>query len=119
MPPAIATAANAMKPATGPVIDCWICCSGDSQGNPPPPLDASDGSINARVNANDSALPIKMFRRSRDMPFLLDLGIGFRFVLETVETLDLDDVTHAPALRSPLDRDDEVDRLSDDLAHRL
>ncbi len=38
MPPATATAASAMKPCHRPVIDCWICSSGASQGRPPPDL---------------------------------------------------------------------------------
>ncbi|MCS3551602.1 hypothetical protein M2202_009592 [Bradyrhizobium japonicum] len=36
MPPATATAASAMKPATGPVMDFWICSSGLSHGRLPP-----------------------------------------------------------------------------------
>ena len=57
MPPATATAANAMKPATGPVIDCWICCSGPSHGRLPPP-EAKAGSESTSASASAAAKPL-------------------------------------------------------------
>src|SRR5690606_21964336 len=92
MPPATATAANAMKPATGPVIDCWICWSGPSHGRPPPPL--------ARAGWLE-AIAIMNAERAATLIHLCDIALtlpcaGLEFVLSVGEALDMDDVTHHP-----------------------
>ena len=118
MAPAMATAASAMNPATGPVIDCWICCRGDSQGRPPPPEDASAGSARP-IETATSAAQVSKVLLLRDMAVLIDLGIIFGLIAAVAVSFDVDHLTDPPPLSRSLDRDNEIDGFADHLLHRL
>ena len=101
-----------MKPATGPVIDCWICSSGDSHERPPPPDEVNTGSEKLRGTAANM-ITARMGKCLGDMAVFIDLGVMFGPVVIVAVSFDVDHLADPPPLLRPLDPDHEIDRLAD------